>query len=359
MGDLNNANQVLADVSNIADFTVDPMQTDTSQGSRMQRWSNPNGSKWLGNYKKIPELKKSIDALATWTVGKGYTTDLHTQLVLEHISGWGEDTFDSIMRSMIISKKIYGDAYAEIIRDPDTGILLNLKQLDSAKMQHECDENGLIVKYIYGVGKETKEFKKSANKILHLCNNRIGDEIHGTSVVEACEWIIDARNEAMRDFRKILHRNMHFRYMEVDFSDKTTMNTTKENYKEAIERGDIMLIPKGAAEIKTSVPSIIDPMTWIRYLENFFYNAVGVPKVVLGGSEEFTESSAKVGYLTFEQVYSEEQRDLEADLWNQVYIKIKFNKPASLKNEMLSSEEKTPLTQSQPHDLAVSMTQGS
>ena len=76
----------------------------------------------------------------------------------------------------------------------------------------------------------------------------------------------------------------------------------------------------------------------IRYLENFFYQAVGIPKIILGGAQEYTEASSKVGYLTFEQVYMAEQRLLEQDLWAQLAIRLEFERPTSLKEEVVTSE---------------------
>ena len=48
----------------------------------------------------------------------------------EDIRGWGEDTFMSILWNMLVIKKIGGDAFAEIIRDEETGRILNIKPLD-------------------------------------------------------------------------------------------------------------------------------------------------------------------------------------------------------------------------------------
>jgi hypothetical protein len=355
MANLNAANATTTDLSNsVSDYTVTTQVTDAGS-QKENKWENPNATKYLGFYKSIPELKKSIDALALWAVGKGYDADPETTLILEHMNGWGEDTFESICMNLIICKKIFGDAYAEIVRDADTDTLLNLKVLDPAKMTHVTNDKGILIRYEYRTGNKVAEFEPE--KILHLSNDRIADEIHGTSVIEACEWVILARNEAMTDFRKILHRNMHFRYMEVDFDDTATLNSIKNQYADAVKNGELLLLPKGTAEMKTVNPSIIDPQSWIRYLENFFYNAVGIPKVVLGGSEEFTESSAKVGYLTFEQVYSREQNDLQQDLWNQVAIEVTFFKPASLKNEMITSNQKNTgqLTAAQPHEMTADM----
>ena len=47
-----------------------------------------------------------------------------------------------------------------------------------------------------------------------------------------------------------------------------------------------------------------------------------------------------MGYLTFEPTYTEEQTLLESDLWNQLAIKLKFNRPPSLSGMMRQDEIK-------------------
>ena len=68
--------------------------------------------------------------------------------------------------------------------------------------------------------------------------------------------------------------------------------------------------------------------------------------------DEHTEASSKIGYLTFEQIYSKEVSELIDDLWNQLAIRITINKPASLESEMLQSGEKSQAqTGFQPNDV--------
>src|SRR3990167_1957531 len=327
----------------VKDYSVTNRYTDgVSEYTDETYYDNANARKWLGYYKSIPELKKAIDALAIWTSGKGHTTNTaREQVILESLIGWGEDTFESILNNLIVCKKVYGDAFAEIIRDED-GVLINIKVLDPAVIRIVVDKKGLIKRYEqYSKSDKTaKPTKFKPNEILHLCNDRIADEIHGVSSIEACQWVIDARNEAMTNHRKLLRRNLALGILYIDTEDTTKRNALMTQYQNAVNNGEVLVLPKGVAELKDANITIQDPISWIRYLENFFYQALGIPKVILGGSEEFTEASSKIGYLTFEQVYSKEQRELEADLWNQIGIRIVFNKPASIKNELLQSEDK-------------------
>jgi len=325
--------------SNVDDFSVKREQLDEESNTNETFWDNDHWNEYLGYYKQIPELKKAIDALAYWTAGRGFTTDPLTTVLLQNITGWGEDTFQSIMQNMITVKKVNGDSYAEIMRKKNNDVL-NIKPLNPANIRVVVNKQGIITRYEQ-VGKKGKAISKfSPERILHLSNDRIGNEIHGTSVVEACKWVIDARNEAMSDWRRILHRNLAgLRIIEVDEDDPTKLNQLKTQWATAINKGEVLILPKGTASpVNINPPT--NPENWIRYLEGFFYKAVGIPEVIVGGIQETTEASSKVGYLIFEQVYSTEQRLLEDDLWNQLGLKVEFERPISLKDEITESEEK-------------------
>jgi hypothetical protein len=325
--------------SEVSDFSISFGKLDEPADTEETYYYNPNWKENLGYYKEIPELKQSIDALARWTAGKGYKTDKRTEIILNLITGWGEDSFDSILQNMIIVKKINGDSYAEVVRRDD-GELLNLKPLSPGSIKVVVNKKGIITRYEeidISTKKSIRKFKPS--DIFHLCNDRVSNEIHGVSVIESCKWVIDARNEAMRDWRRILHRNLAgVRIIEVDEEDTAKFNTLKTQWASSIDKGEVLILPKGTAGIP-NVPPPINPESWIRYLENVFYQNVGVPKIILGGSQEFTEASSKIGYLTFEQVYMSEQRLLEQDLYSQLAIKIELNRPVSIKEEMEQSEK--------------------
>lgn len=345
MADTRIKNSTYTDMTNtVTDYTVETISPDSTSEQDETTYINNNANDYFSYYKKIPELKKAIDISGNWVTGRGYEAPSLYKTILEHMDGWGEDTSESIFWNLYVCKKIYGDAFAEIIRDKN-GDLLNLKVLDPATIQVVVNRQGRIKRYeqIAKTGNTKTVWKKyKPNEILHLCNERVADEIHGTSVIQACQWVIDARNEAMSDWRRILHRST-VRLMYIDSDDTTTLNRIKSDWAQAIKYGELLLIPakKGDADvIELSAPNVDTFLAWIKYLENFFYIALGIPKVILGGSEEFTEASSKIAYLTFEQVYAKEQRELEADLWNQCQLRLTFNKPVSLKSETLSSEEK-------------------
>jgi hypothetical protein len=323
---------------------------DEASGNGEQYWDYPESNDRLGYYNLLPELKKSIDILAMYAVGKGYEAlSPRTQIRLDKITGWGEDTFESICWNLIVQKKVFGDGFCEIVRDNDN-VIINLKPLYTGNMRTVTNENGIILRYEHRTGKKVTKFKP--HKILHVCNERLANQIHGTSVVDSVMWVIDAKNEALDTMRKIQRRMLAMGVLYVDTENTTKRDEIKAQYQEAADKGEVLVLPKDLAKLdQPPANQIISHLqTWIQYLDDFSYRALGVPLVLAGGSGG-SEGSDKTGFLTFDQVYLKEQRELQADLWNQAGIKVTFNKPASINPEMTANEEKnTSQTSFQPKD---------
>jgi len=317
--------------------THEALDFATENGDTIHYYSD--AAKYLGYYKNIPEVKQGVLSLARWTAGKGWKAEAKfMQKRLEQIRGWGEDSFDSICKNLIVMKKVVGDAFAEIMRD-DKGDLINLKPISPERIAVVVNNKGMIKHYLYLQNVKNKEWEKlETNKVLHLCNDRLGDEIHGLSAISACQFVIDAKQEAQQVYRKIMRRQLSLGVLEVEEDDLSKINEMITKYQDAVDKGEVLVLPKDVAAIKDTKVSVQDFLSWIQYLDNFFYQALGVPRVILGGASEYTEASSKVGYLTFEQVYMAEQRELETDLWNQVAIKVKFDRPVSLKDNVQQNE---------------------
>jgi hypothetical protein len=344
----------------IKDYSVGTISTDSSTGIDETEYLNTKAEQYLGYYKKIPELKMAIDAKATWTIGKGIESSPLTGLVLGTMSGFGKDTFNSVLENAIRCYHIYGDSFAEIIRD-DEDRLINLKILDPASIKIVADSKGRIKRYEQiAKGKPTKKFEPK--DILHLARNRIADEIHGVSIIDAVEWIILARNEAMTDYKRLLHRNIYpVRIWHLDTDDVTKIATFKAKVAASKGEGEDIFIPKGAVETDlVSIPenSSLNPMPWIQLLNQYFYQAVGVPQIIIGGSQELTQTAAQIAYLAFEQTIEEEQLYIEEQILAQLNLEIELEFPASLQNNLLSDQAKDGTLEqntNQPEKLVPSM----
>jgi len=356
MAEMNISSTTTTDLKGaVTDFSVASRVPDSTGAAKDVWWDYPDAAQNLGYYKSIPELKGAIKALAIWTCGKGWTADIRTTNLLSFIRGWGEDSFQSICQNLIIQKKIFGDAFAEIIRESENGRLINIKCLYPGNMRCVVSDNGMIDHYEQrsniqgGVPKLFKPWQ-----ILHLVNDRIANEIHGISVIEVLKFIIDAKNEALQDERTIRHREM-LGVLDVDSNDPVKIQQAVTQYQNAVKNKEVLVTIKGTSELKDNPMTIKDRLQWLQYLDNLFYQTVGVPKVI-ATSEGFTEAGGKVGFLTFEPVYTAEQTELEADLWSQIGIEVKFNRPPSLSGMMQESEDKnTGQTGIQPNEVNMSM----
>ena len=326
----------------VTDINVNTASTDGAESGETF-YINTKWPQWLGYYKSIPEVKTAIDYRAIWTLGKGYKADSYTKTILDHIKGWGHDSFNSILKNLIVVRRIGGDAFAEIIRDDD-GMLLNLKPLDPGAIKIVADKKGIIKRYeqISKTGGDVIKFDRK--EIFHLTNKRIADEIHGVSDIEAIENIIKASNESF-DINKQIIKNFSRPKMmvEIDSDDTAKINAFITKFDQATQKGDNLFYPKGTVKPDVlAVPSnaTLNVLPWREHLKNYFFQVVGIPQIILGSSGEFTESTAKIAYLAFQQSVEDEQLDIEEQVWNQLYLKIELQFPASLQNEMLSDTRK-------------------
>ena len=201
--------------------------------------------------------------------------------------------------------------------------------------------------------KPVKKFQPE--EIFHLARNRVADEIHGVSIIEKLENIILMRNEAMNDWKRVLHRNVDpMMIFHLDTDDQSKINSFKAKMDAARGKGENIYIPKDAVvpeQLSIAPNSSLNPLAWIESLNNYFFQAAGVPQIIVGGSQEFTEATAKIAYLAFEQTIEEEQLFVEEELGYQLGIDLNLEFPASLENELLSDKAKDgEVAATQPND---------
>lgn len=331
------------DISNNTEqYTIQAETTDATESGEY-RYNFDNWSKWLGYYKQIPELRAAIDSLATWTVGKGYTSDVYTEAKLLLIRGNGVDSFNTILENMIRTMHINGDSFAEIIVDED-GEVRNIKPLDPASMVVVA-EGGVIKRY----EQINKTNKKKMNEfdpseILHFSRNRVADEVHGTSMVEALEWMLEAYNRGLKVMDVVVSRYAKpMRIWYVDTDDATEIAAFKTKIDDVHNKTENVIVPKGTVEHElVSVPqnATLSPVNWTTILRQEIFRVARVPEIIVGGSSELTEASAKIVYLAFQQTIEEEQLYIEEQIMHQLYLDINLEFPASLERELISDKRK-------------------
>lgn len=337
---------VASDVSDsMVDYAVGGMETDGADGQKEFRYQQTKWQLYLGYYKTIPELKIAIDTKANWVLGNGYICDDRTSVILDRIKGSGKDTFNSILENMERVSYIAEDAYAEIIRD-ERGLMVNLKPLDPGSIVVVHNSKGMVLRYEQQNKNKTPHKRFKPQDIFVLSHNRMADEVHGTSAIAAVENIILMRNEAMNDWQRVLHRNIDPLWVfHLDTDDTTKIAAFKAKMDAARGAGENMYIPKGAVVpelISTATNASLNPLAWIAQLNDYFFQAVGIPQIVVGNAKEFTDASGKIVYLAFEQRIKGRQKYVEEQCAAQLNIILELNFPASMQNEAISDTPEPP-----------------
>lgn len=308
----------------------------------------PDWDKWFGYYKTIPELQAVIDKYAMWVGGKGYEADGKVKKRLDKITGMGKDTFDDIMWNLVRMGKICGDSFAEIIRNK-RGELINLKPINPGSIVIKSNARGIITKYeqvVIGGSKqgEKKTISFTPKEMFHLPWNRLGDEIHGISTIQKMERIILMRDESMEDMKIVFHRYVKpLLITSADTDEPSEIASIKKKMDNAVNLGENMVVPAGTVTVeRMSIPqySTLDPLPWLRLLEQFFIMSEGVPEVILGFGRETTEASAKILYLAFQQTIEHGQRFLERQIKTQLALEVEFNFPADLQPDVKEDQAK-------------------
>ncbi len=341
MSDLNFSNTASTDyANNVEDYSVGAMNVDSAGAQEETFWQNTNWAVQWAYFNKHPDLKSALVMKTIWNVGKGYVCDPETQITLEYLKGKGKETFDDILFNMDLIKRIGGDSYGEIIRDKDSGELINIKCLDPGAMKVIYDEFGMIKRYEYvKVIKGRETFVKFETKdILHFINNPCADQIHGISDIDVLVETLKAEEENFADMKKIMHHQaIPFLIFKVKSDDTVKIGKFRNSLNELRKTGDDFIIPDDEnvisfERVEINISQAI--FEWRNDIRNKFYRTIGLPQIIPGAGGQGTESESKVIYLAFEQIVEREQRYIEKQLWNQLYVKIELVPPASLSQEL-------------------------
>ena len=329
------------------DYIVDAKALDTENAGNGETYVYfEDAMELLGYYFNIPQIHSHLDILATYVAGKGYKTENpQDQIDLEHITGLGEDSFQSIMWNHQVVKKVVGDAFAQIITQ--SGVLINLIPISPERVKVVI-KGGRILRYEIWDGSIWKILNPT--EMLHSSNNRIGDQTHGTSQIEACKWLIDALEEAQITNRKIDRQRRALGIVEFATNDAGKISYANAAIKKAVDDGEMLGYGKDTMKL-LDFPNkgTGDGMAWIQWLENKISQNLEVPKA-LTTTEGLTEAGGQVGFLTFEPIYTREQADLEADLYAKLGMKITFIRPPQLGGVVADNQDKNNAGALQPTD---------
>lgn len=339
----------------VPDFIVQAKALDAVNNNGKTYWYFAEATKHYGYYLAVSEVFNCANALATWTTHRGWEcSDPYMKAQLRHVRGHGKTSFTQMMWQHVVVKKIVGDSFIECKWNEKRTVLLNMIPISPERVRLVYGEDGLLDGYEVWNGKDWKPVK--LENMLHSSNNRLADQLHGTSQLTASQRIIDYINEAIDDERIIKHRDkaLGIVYYKTDNTGK--ISYANQQIEKAVKNGEMVGLPEGTAKIE-AYPSrgSEDRSGWMQVLQNKFYQDFGVPRSI-ASSDGTSEVGGKMGHVIFEPIYTKEQKDLEDDLLNQQGIKITFNRPPSLGGLVKEEEQKNSgQLNLQPNDSVVNL----
>ena len=357
MAEYNLSNATTTDFTNqVPNFIVESKNLDIANANKEETFVYfDKATEDFGYYFNHPQVSSPINSLATWAVSRGWTCDDGIQKQeLEHVTGMGKDTFDTIMWNHEVVKLAVGDSFCEVLRG-DKNMIINMIPISPERVKVVIKGSRIIR---YEVWDSNKWVRKKTEQILHSQNKRIGDQVHGTSLIQSNKKVIDALLEANDDERIIKHRDkaLGIAYYKTNNTGKIAYANTQ--IEKGVKNGEMIGLPEDTAKIEPYPSrSSEDRQNWLTYLENLNYQTGGVPRSI-ATSDGTSEVGGKMGHVIFEPIYTKEQVDLEGDLWNQLAVKIKFNRPPSLggMQPQLDEAKNTGQISIQPNDVEASMT---
>lgn len=323
----------------------------SAQSTSESEYQNTNFSEQLGAYLEVSELAGLIDRKAQFVVGKGFEVIKNKSKAkyIDQIKGNGLDSFNTILYNAVRTFTIGGDFFAEIIRNK-RGEIRNIKPLNPSTVKVVANSKGIITKYkLYPqgapLGNDDAAILMDPDDILHLAYNRVADQIHGQSVVKKLLPVIEMRKEAMNDLRVVFHRYVKPLWIfSVDTDDTTEVTNFKNKVDDTIEKAENLVVPKDTVDNieRISIPqfSTLDPLPWVKLLQEEFLKAEGCPEVIMGQSGKASEAESKILYLAWQQVVEFNQMFLEEQILSQLGFGIKLEFPASIAPELIKDDKK-------------------
>jgi len=339
MGQYDQSLATTTDFTNqVADFIVDAMALDVANSDGTETYVYyDKATENFGYQLKHPQIASRLNSICTWAFKQGYTSpDKEMAVILPKIEGNGKETFSQIIWNQGNIKLGHGDSFASIIRNKN-GTLVNMMNISPERVKTVFKETR-IIRYEIWNGK--KWVKKLPNEIFHLMNKKLGDSIRGNGDIQANKIVNDAMIEAFEDERVIKHRDKALGIVYYKTNNVGKISYVNTQIEKAVKNGEMLGLPEDSAKIEQyPSKSSEDRQSWLGYVDELGYRTGGVPKSMTT-SDGTSEVGGINGHLIFEPIYGAEQLEMEDSLWQQVGIKIKFNRPPSLAPKTQENAEK-------------------
>lgn len=350
--DYNLSNTVVGDTRpTTLDYEAPATDTDGVSAQKETFYDNEDWRDNFGLFNDDPHSANVCINRGQWIWGRGWEADQLTEQRMELWNGWGKDTALDILQNMEVTCAIQGDSHAEIIWNDSEkrDFPINIKPLNPGTMRHVVNGKGVLVRFeqLARLGDKVEVVRKfNPEDILHFVNDRIADQIHGTSILKRLRKYILAQGESFEDNKLVMHREAKpVILIKLKTSDTTKIGEIKSRVQEAqrMSTDNIMFIPDDQDVFSYEVLKINTPspilMEWKDSVRKDLYSTGGSPEL-LSDSSGSTESGGKIGNLNFAQIVEKRQLEREQQIKRQLHLQINLMPPKSIEETLMTDAMK-------------------
>jgi len=246
-------------------------------------------------YQEEPIIRACVDITVDAIVGDGWVIEGDTELHVKKVEKlFKAADFQKFLQDTVTSLIIYGDAYAEIVRN-GSGTVQYFRPVDAATVRIDYDEHGDTLKFIQRVLHRRVDFYP--DEMIHFSINNTGGRVYGNTPIQSVVYTIQTKMSAYNFNAEYFRRNGLPR------SIYTTKNLSQEQVnrmattlRSATPQTDILL-NAGAGEVTHVLvaPSNQDMqfVELMNFLRQEIIAATGVPPIFLGITEGSNRSNSQ------------------------------------------------------------------
>jgi HK97 family phage portal protein len=247
-------------------------------------------------YLEDPIVRSCVNITVEAIMGDGYLLEGKTELHVKRVkNSFKEMFFQKFLQDVVTSLTIYGDAYAELVRDGGGGLLKTARPLDAATIRIDYDEHGTVLKFIQRVLHRRVDFYP--DEMAHFSINNIGGRPYGTSDLQAILNTIQAKQAAQSYNTEYFRRPGLPRviYISKNISEPQNKRIV-ETLKTVTPQSDLYFnVQNGELDVKEVAPSNTDMqfVELMEFLRSEMIAAMAVPPIFLGITEGSNRSNAQ------------------------------------------------------------------
>ena len=242
-----------------------------------------------------PLVHACVEITTDAIIGDGFTISGKTELHVRRLQKLFEKVgFQKFLQDTVESLIIYGDSYAELIRDGGT-IVTHFRPADTVTVRIDYDEHGNTIKYIQRVLHRRVDFYP--DEMIHFSVNNVGGRVYGFSSLQSVIFTLQSKVAAQNFNTEYFRRNGLPRslYLVKNLSD-AQVNRMAATLRSATPQTDL-LINASAGEVEhVIVAPNNQEMQFIElmnYLRQELIAAMGVPPLFLGITEGSNRANAQ------------------------------------------------------------------